>query len=589
MNREQSQQPSPPITAGEPEGAEHALDRRRFLGGMGGLTVGTLAGGLTGVLGAAVPGPAESTEKNQKPEKKAAKDAKPASRAETAYKIRVDAAERERKLGVPVHPTNGDEERYPSRIGNFSKTLPHNEFGEVDPAAYDAYHKALLAADFAALEAVPKGGRVGYQDPLGGLTYNLEGPDSAAIAAAVPPPIASREFAGELAEMYWMALLRDVPFLDYPTNPLVRQACEDLSRFPNTGPRDASGKITPQTLFRASYPGVTDGPPVSQFLLRRFRYDGIPIDPKISTNVAGADFLTHVPEWLEAQNGFPTNGPAPDPRDPTLRYPRNGRDLARMAAQDDAYSLYFRAMLLLPGMGARTIPANPYGRSNRMGAFATFGAGHLAQLLGGPQVARHAFYLKWQTHRYLRPEAGAGLVHFRKTGKRDYPIHDDLLKSPVLDLVFEANRKQNRDRLKVDEGSYLLSQAMSFGSPTHPSYISVHAAIAGACIAVLKAWYDESTVIPDAVQPNAEGTALVPYVPGKDGPPLTVGGELNKLCSNITLGRNILGVHYRCDSEEGNRVGEECIIRSLADQKATLPLPFTSFPLTRFNGKKITI
>lgn len=67
----------------------------------------------------------------------------------------------------------------------------------------------------------------------------------------------------------------------------------------------------------------------------------------------------------------------------------------------------------------------------------------------------------------------------------------------------DGERKQNRDRLKVDEGSYLLSQAMSFGSPTHPSYISVHAVIAGACIAVLKAWYDESTVIPDAVQPKA--------------------------------------------------------------------------------------
>ena len=448
-----------------------------------------------------------------------------------------------------------------------------------------------MSGDFKGLEAVPKGGRVGYQDPLGGLTNNLDGPDSAAIAVPPPPAIASPEYATQLAEMYWMAVLRDVPFLDYATNPLVQQACEDLSRLSgNAGPRDAAGKVTPQTLFRASYPGVTDGPPVSQFLLRRFRYDGIPIDPKISTNVAGADFLTQAGEWLEAQNGFPKTPPAPDPRDTTLRYPRNGRDLARLAAQDDAYSLYFRAMLVLTGIpGVKPMAGNPYGRSNRMGAYATFGAGHLAQLVGGPQVARHAFFLKWQAHRYLRPEEGAGLVHFRKTGQRDYPIHDDLLKSPVLDLVFEANRKQNRDRLKIDEGSYLLSQAMSFGSPTHPSYVSVHAAIAGACITVLKAWYDESVVIPDAVQPNAEGTQLVPYVPGKDGPPLTVGGELNKLCSNITFGRNILGVHYRCDSEEGNRVGEECTLRVLAAQKATLPFPFTSFNLTRFDGKAVTI
>jgi hypothetical protein len=570
----------PPETTDEAEGAGPGIDRRHFLGGVG-LTLGTLSGGLSGL--AAQDRPAGAAEVSSPPAG--------AERAEAAYKIRVEAAERERRQPLPEHRANGDEERYPTRIGSFTKSLPHNEFGEVDPAAYDALLKGLASGDFKALEAVPKGGRVGYQDPLGGLTYNLGGPDSAAIAVPAAPPIASREYATELAEMYWMAVLRDVPFLDYPTNPLVSQACEDLSRLAGNPGRDAkTGKVTPQTLFRAPYPGVTDGPPVSQFLLRRFRYDGIPIDPKISTNVAGADFLSHVPEWLEAQNGFPTTPPAPDPRDPTLRYPRNGRDLARLSAQDDAYSLYFRAMLLLPGIpGVRPMAGNPYGRSNRMGAYATFGAGHLAQLLGGAEVARNAFFLKWQVHRYLRPEEGAGLVHFRKTGRREYPIHDDLLKSPVLDLVFEANRKQNRERLKADEGSYLLSQAMSFGSPTHPSYVSVHAAIAGACITVLKAWYDESIPIPDPVQPNAEGTQLVPYVPGKDGPPLTVGGELNKLCSNITFGRNILGVHYRCDSEEGNRVGEECIVRMLANQKATLPMPFTSFTLTRFNGKTVTI
>jgi hypothetical protein len=96
-------------------------------------------------------------------------------------------------MPLAEHRTNGDKERYPTRIGSFTKTLPHNEFGEVDPAAYDALRKALASGDFKALEAVPKGGRAGYQDPLGGLAYNLDGPDSAAIAAAPTPPIASRE------------------------------------------------------------------------------------------------------------------------------------------------------------------------------------------------------------------------------------------------------------------------------------------------------------------------------------------------------------------------------------------------------------
>jgi membrane-associated phospholipid phosphatase len=506
--------------------------------------------------------------------------------------VRVDAAERERRLGIPEHPTNGDEGRYPTYIGNFSKTLPHNEFGEVDPAAYKALREALARGDFKAIEAVPKGGRVGYQDPTGGLTFSLYGPDAAAIAAVPPPPIASREYATQLAEMYWMALLRDVPFTDYATSPLVRQACEDLSRLSgNPGPRDPkTGQITPQSLFRAGYPGVTDGPIVSQFLMRRFRYDGIPIDPKISTSLPGADYLTAVPEWLEAQNGFPKMAPAQEVRDPAVRYLRNSRDLASLAGQDQIYSLYFRALLVLGGIpGMRPAASNPYLQCNRQVAFTTFGVAHLAELLGGAQVAHQAFYLKWNVHRFLRPEAGAGLTHFRKTGQRDYPIHDDLLKSPVLDLVFEANRKRNRERSQLDEGSYLLSQAASFGSPTHPSFVSVHATIAGACVTLLKAWYDESLPFPDPVQPNADGTELIPYVAGKDGPALTVGGELNKLCSNITFGRNILGVHYRADSEEGNRVGEECMLRALAERKSTFPMPFTAFILTRFNGQTVSI
>lgn len=566
--------------------SERGLDRRQFLGGVSGMAAaglsGALAGGATGLGLAALGGqPARAEE---------IAPTKGGKRAEAAYKVRIEAAERERKLGIPEHLTNGDEELYPSRIGNFTKTLPHNEFGEVDTAAYDALRKGIATGDFAALEAVPKGGRAGYQDPLGGLAFNLDGPDPAAIVTPPPPPIASAEYATQLAELYWMATLRDVPFLEYGSHPLVRQACEDLSRFSgNVGARK-DGKVTPQTLFRAPYPGVTDGPPVSQLLLRVFRYDGIPILPKISTGPAESDFQTHVSEWLSAQNGFDQGPPTEEPRDPVSRFLRNGRDLARLALQDEIYSLYLRATLVLGAVpGAKPAHSSPYMGSKRQWGFATLGAAHLAQLIGGCQVTRNAFYAKWNVHRYLRPEAGAGLVHFRKTGKRDYPIHDDLLKSPVLDLVFEANHKRNRDRLKLDEGSYLLSQALPFGCPTHPAYVSVHATIAGACVTLLKAWYDESAPFPDPVQSSADGTELIPYVPGKDGPPLTIGGELNKLCSNITFGRNSVGVHYRCDSEAGNRLGEECALRVLAGQKPTLAEPFNGFTVTRFNGEKVTV
>jgi hypothetical protein len=43
------------------------------------------------------------------------------------------------------------------RIANFSKGLPHNELGEVDPAAYDALLVALASGDPADFEAIPRG------------------------------------------------------------------------------------------------------------------------------------------------------------------------------------------------------------------------------------------------------------------------------------------------------------------------------------------------------------------------------------------------------------------------------------------------
>src|SRR5215203_5960494 len=113
MNRDENR---PPETTDETEGVGRGIDRRNFLGGVGGLTLGTLSGGLTGL--AALSHPARAAETAA-----AAPPLTGAKRAEAAYKVRVDAAERERRLPIPQHLTNGDEERYPTRIGSFSKSL----------------------------------------------------------------------------------------------------------------------------------------------------------------------------------------------------------------------------------------------------------------------------------------------------------------------------------------------------------------------------------------------------------------------------------------------------------------------------------
>src|SRR5262245_26093788 len=50
------------------------------------------------------------------------------------WDVRVEAARSERHRPVADHSNNGDEDRYPNKIANFSKGLPHNLFGEVDLA-----------------------------------------------------------------------------------------------------------------------------------------------------------------------------------------------------------------------------------------------------------------------------------------------------------------------------------------------------------------------------------------------------------------------------------------------------------------------
>jgi hypothetical protein len=121
----------------------------------------------------------------------------------------------------------------------------------------------------------------------------------------------------------------------------------------------------------------------------------------------------------------------------------------------------------------------------------------------------------------------------------------------------------------------------------HPAYGSGHATVGGACVTILKAWFDESFVLPDPVVPDGDGTSLVPYT-GPGSGSLTVGGELNKVAANIASGRNFAGIHWRTDFTEAVKLGEEVAIGILQEQKATYNEE-ASFSLTRFDGTTITI
>src|SRR5712691_7579012 len=240
------------------------LTRRKFLG-VGCVTAATLASTMVGVS-LAVPETAAAVPPGS-PAPFDPSGGNLQQRRTSARLTRLDAAQLAFTRPLPVIANNGEENDYGGkRIGNFSKGLPHNGLGEVDPAAYNALLLALSTGNNADFEAVPLGGAQPLRNPQAGIAFDLEGPDSHHLALRPAPRIDSAEEAGEAAELYWMALARDVHFSGYATNPTSLAAAADLSAFSDfRGPKQA-GTVTPQTLFRGNTPGDVNGPYLSQFL-----------------------------------------------------------------------------------------------------------------------------------------------------------------------------------------------------------------------------------------------------------------------------------------------------------------------------------
>jgi len=494
------------------------------------------------------------------------------SRKERAYEIRNAAAMSHKSSPASRQMSNGDEDRYQNRIASFTKALPHNRLGEVEPQAYDRLLKAVKSGSADDFEEIPLGGLAKLADPLAAYAYVLEGADPQQLTMSPPPAFSSLEQAGEMVELYWQALLRDVPFSEYASHPLAIEAAEDLSRFPQFKSPDGSA-LDPKRLFRGPTRGDQLGPYVSQFLLKEIQYGTRRLDQKIRTTVAGDDYLVKYPAWLAVQNG----GAAGANRlDLTPRHILTGRDLTEYVHQDFTYQAFLDAALILLTMRVPFDSRNPYRNSVTQSGFGTFGGPHVLDLV--PRVTSCALKAcwaqKWLVHRRLRPEEFAARVHNMKTGAAVYPIHEALLTSPALDIVARRHT------------SYLLPQAYPEGAPMHPSYPAGHAAIAGACATVLKAVFHEPHVIAEPVVPSATGLAIVPYS-GYDR--LTVGGELDKLATNIAFARNIAGVHYQSDGIGGLKLGEEVALSVLRDMKDCFTQLFRGFSLTKFDGTTVTV
>lgn len=493
-------------------------------------------------------------------------------RVEQLVDVRLRAAEAVRRRGRVELSANGDTEEVPHHAACYSKGLPHDELGHVDPKAFELLLRALETGRHDDFESIPLGGPVRLANPQAALAFDLLGPDGCQLELAPAPRMGSAEQAAELIELYWRSLARDIPFAEYSEHRVTREAAAEIAALSaQTGPPvDAS--IPGETLFRGELAGCLRGPLVSQFLWKPVPWTPVWVEQVIRTAAPRLDYMTEYPAWLEVQNGQVAGANRFDPK---RRYIRNGRDLGEYVHRDVAYQAFLGACHMALRMGAPIDEGNPYKHSHTQTGFGTFGAPYLVYLLAVvTQVAlKVSWFQKWVVHRRLRPEKLAGRVENHLAGRASYPLHEELLESRAL---AEIRRRH---------GTALLPQAYPEGSPTHPSYPAAHAVIAGACATVLKACFDESYPIPDPVVATADGLALDPY----RGPALTLGGELDKLATNIAYGRDFAGVHYRSDGAEGLKLGEAVTVAVLEELQLTGNELFTGFSLRRFDGGRVRI
>ncbi len=480
--------------------------------------------------------------------------------------------------------TNGDETRYADKRGSFGKGLPKTEQGLVDVKAFEQVLHTIATRSLEDFNKIPWGvtppERI-YTSLREALPEHLMGKEVWLQVTPPPPALASAEKASEMMELYWHALLRDIPFIEFQTHPYIAQAARDLSTCSDfKGPRD-NGMVTPQTLFRAPFNGVLTGPIISQFF-----YLDIPLEneaklpQKYGTQKATPlnEFMTSLDEWRFIELGHhPLRKIA---YDTNKYYIRTMRDIGNYVHQDPPQWHFMCTQLILLDFGPEALKQGaPNLTKSLQPAQTEFCKLHIGSLVSftTEMCLRAARYQKWFVHRTLRAEECAYLIDQQIKNIFDAGIHTDVIQSEAVQEIYKLSSKLNNG-----EGTYLLPQMYPEGCPLHPTFPSAHATVSGGCITILKAFFNEDFVIPNPVLPNSDGTALVPYT----GEPLTVGHELNKFAANIAFARNMAGVHYRSDAILSMLMGETIGLAILADWAKTTE---TKFTLTRFDGTQITI
>ena len=376
------------------------------------------------------------------------------------------------------------------------------------------------------------------------------------------------------------------------------------------------------------------------------------IDQRISAAAAGLDHMTDWTLWLDVQNGAAVGGTDRFEQGGKPRFLNTPRDLATYVHFDQLYQAYLNACFLLFDYKVPFDFGLPSGKGHvTRGSFATFGGPHILALL--TEVSSRALKAvrrqKFQHHLRGRPEQLAAMLTLAANapdklggaqGDTTNALNILLERAPnLMGMVTARNARQNAERLDptnrifpAGDGTgcgfepeasrnYLLPMAFPEGSPMHAAYGAGHATVAGACVTILKAFFELSpneVRTPGLGQPLPVDLTAQPqwwkmatfadrmrlrnvYVPPADPwsmalessgewrpAQLTIEGELNKLAANISIGRNMAGVHFYTDYFDSLRMGERIAVGILQEQMTNYNDP-CSMRLPSFDGDRIVI
>ncbi|MEP1942610.1 MAG: hypothetical protein ABJJ03_05815, partial [Sulfitobacter sp.] len=442
-----------------------------------------------------------------------------------------------------------------------------------------------------------------------------------------------------LKQLPWFQPMAPVAGSQAPETPAL-SAPEKARRSARLGWRSA---LNGYVIFRGAARGAKMGPYVSQFLLAGTTQDPMDgciqhgsqsISHKIATFEAGVDYLSDWHSWLGAQNGgdqnslhqhieFTDQTKAIELPEQPPRFVTTPRDLAAFVRGDATCQPFLNAARMLAG-NPKCDPAAAPNWANPVDDPAAIDIDpHLADMLAqatarGLEMAQNPL----STDNISPERLGAmlTLVANDDMGELSSAIRKELISmhmklqnigllNPVsahntLQLKHKSNPLENRANpeewaIDGEDRSLLLPLAYIGGSPMRATAGADHAIIAGACVTILKAYFDMfksktcwsplsllDVGMRTVFEASEDGDCLRDS--SDDPADLTLEGELNKLAANIAMGRTMAGTQLYSEHYENLRRGERLAVRLLTEQMLATPEK-KPLCLHGFDGERITI